>query len=302
MQRLVGWWRMLVRRSLCVTGEAAAGFRQNGWTTIIGVTTIAAVLLGVGAAVMLGLNLSEVAASLESQVTIVAFLQTGLSSEEQAAAQQAIAALPGVTSVRVVSRAEALTRLTQYLGDTAAFRDLQPVNPLPDSFEVALDDPSSATTIARAIAEVAGVEDVSDGARGTELLMLTRGVRILAALLALLLASIALVVGANAIRFTVIARQGEIEILRLVGATRSWIQWPLVVEGALEGLIAAAAATLLVAGCYLLGVPRLREALPFLPLVPTADAVAAAAIAMGIVGILSGTIGGVFGMRRYVSR
>jgi cell division transport system permease protein len=270
--------------------------------TVVAVTTIMAVLLAVGAAVILGLNLSEAAASLESQVGVVAFLQAGLSAAEVAQAQQSIATLPGVTSVRAVSRTEALARLAQHLGDAAAFRDLEPVNPLPDLFEVALDDPSSAKTIASAIAEVAGVEDVSDGAQGTELLALTRGVRILAALLTLLLTAVALVAGVNVIRFTIIARQHEIEILRLVGATRWLIQWPLVFEGVLEGVVAATAATVVVAGSYLLGVPRLRGALPFLPLVPNADAVVTAAVAMVIAGVVVGTTGSLIAVRRFVSR
>ncbi len=302
MRRLLTWWRIPVQRGVYVAGEAVASFRPNGWMTVVAVTTIMAVLLAVGAAVILGLNLSEAAASLESQVGVVAFLQAGLSAAEVAQAQQSIATLPGVTSVRAVSRTEALARLAQHLGDAAAFRDLEPVNPLPDLFEVALDDPSSAKTIASAIAEVAGVEDVSDGAQGTELLALTRGVRILAALLTLLLTAVALVAGVNVIRFTIIARQHEIEILRLVGDTRWLIQWPLVFEGVLEGVVAATAATVVVAGSYLLGVPRLRGALPFLPLVPNANAVVTAAVAMVIAGVVVGTTGSLIAVRRFVSR
>lgn len=294
--------RILAEQAVYFTIEAMASFRRNGLMTIAAVTTIVVALLVVGTAVVLGLNLSHLAATLESEVAVVAFLRDGLPPAERARAQRAIAALPGVAAVRLVSRDEALGRLRHRLGDAAAFDDLETANPLPDSFEIQAVDPMRTKAIAGTVAGVPGVGDVTYGAQATDrLLALTRGVRVLAALLTLFLTGVALIVVVSTIRLTVIARQREIEIMQLVGATRWFIQWPLLLEGILQGAMAAAAATAVLAGLYALGATRVSSALPFLPLVPIAGALQTAAIGVSAAGVIVGATGSLIAVRRFVT-
>src|SRR5207249_11586768 len=94
-----------------------------------------------------------------------------------------------------------------------------------------LGDPLRTKALAASVADVPGVGEAPYGAQVTDrLLALTRGVRVLAALVTVFLASVALIVVVNTIRLTVIARRREIEIMQLVGATRWFIQWPLLLE------------------------------------------------------------------------
>lgn len=293
--------RLLAEQAFYFIVEALTSFRRNGLMTVAAVTTTVVALLAVGAAVVLGLNLSQLAGALESEVAVVAFLRDGMTPAEMARAQRAIAALPEALSVRFVSRSEALLRLRQRLGDTAAFDDLGTANPLPDSFEIQLTDPLRTKALAASVADVPGVEEVTYGAQVTDrLLALTRGVRWFAALLILFLTSVALIVVANTIRLTVIARAREIEIMQLVGATRWFIQSPLLLEGMLEGTAAAAMATALLAGLYAAGSTGVRSALPFLPLVPVAEALRIAAVGLCTAGVLVGATGSLIAVRRFV--
>jgi len=294
--------RLVAEQAIYFTAEATASFRRNGLMTIAAVTTVVVALLVVGTAVVLGLNLSHLAATLESEVAVVAFLHDGLTAPETARAQRAIAALPEVASVRFVSRSEALRRLQHRLGDAPAFDDLEAANPLPDSFEIRLRDPLRSKAFAGIVAGVSGVEDVTYGAQVTDrLLALTRGVRMLAALLTLFLGAVALIVVVNTIRLTVIARRREIEIMQLVGATRWFIQWPLLLEGILEGAAAAAMATVVLAGLYTLGAMRISSALPFLPLVSIAEALRTAATVLFAAGVIVGATGSMIAVRRFVT-
>ena len=294
--------RLVAEQAIYFTAEATASFRRNGLMTIAAVTTVVVALLVVGTAVVLGLNLSHLATTLESEVAVVAFLHDGLTATETARVQRAIAALPEVASVRFVSRSEALRRLRHRLGDAPAFDDLEAANPLPDSFEIHLRDPLRTKAFAGIVVGVSGVEDVTYGARVTDrLLALTRGVRMLAALLTLFLAAVALIVVVNTIRLTVIARRREIEIMQLVGATRWFIQWPLLLEGILEGAAAAAMATVVLAGLYTLGAMRISSALPFLPLVSIAEALRTAATVLFAAGVIVGATGSMIAVRRFVT-
>ncbi len=301
MPRRLARVRSLAEQAAYFAAESAAGFRRNGLMTVAAVTTIIVALMVVGTALLLGLNVSRLAAALEAQVEVVAFLRDGLAPSELARTRDAIAALPGVRAARYVSRTEALARLRERLGDAAAFDDPETAKLLPDSVEVSLADPGSTKVVAASIARTTGVEEVTYGAQVTDrLLALTRGVRIVAALLTLFLTGVALIVVVNTIRLTVIARRREIEIMQLVGATRWFIQWPLLLEGALEGVAAAAAATLALAAVYGVGVNRLGAALPFLPLVPVPEALPAA-IGVAVSGLVVGAAGSLIAVRRFVA-
>src|SRR6266849_4821604 len=268
----------VVGQAISFAADAGTSFRRNGLMTVAAVTTIMVALLVVGTAVLLGLNLSHVAATLEAQVEVVAFLRDGLSSSALTRVQETIVAIPEVASVQFVSRADALGRLRQRLGDSAAFSDLESSNPLADSLEVRLVDPARARVVAAAISDVSGVDEVTYGAQVLDrLLALIQGVRVLAGVLTLFLSGVALVVVVNTIRLTVIARQREIEIMRLAGAT------------------------VVLAGLYALGAARVASALPFFPLVSVTSGVQSVAIVVAATGVIVGAAGSLIAVRRFVT-
>lgn len=282
--------------------EAEASFRRNGLMTVAAVTTVTVALLTVGFAIAGGLNLSHLAATLNAQVEIVAFLRDGMRPAEVTGVQKAIAETTGVADVRFVSRAEALARLERRLGASPAFADLTKHNPLPDSFDVRVQDARLTAAVAGAIQGQAGVEDVTFAAQVVDrLVAVTRLMRVTAVLLTVALSAVAVIVVTNTLRLTVIARWREIEIMELVGATRWFIRWPFLIEGMLQGLVAAAAGGTLLIIMYALAAARLRTGLPFLPMVPPTDIAAPLLIAMVGCGIALGAAGSYVAVRRFLS-
>lgn len=282
--------------------DAWVSFRRNGVMTAAAVTTISVALLVVGAAVLLGLNLGRVASMVEQQVQVVAFLQDGLSPAEAEAIRTGAAALPGVQTVRFVGREEALGRLQAHLGEGTSFADLVGTNPLPDSLELILTDPSRAAEVAEAVAREQGVTDVGYGGQVVDrLLALTRGIRLVAVMLTVFLAGVALIVVVNTIRLTVIARRQEIEIMALVGATRWFIRWPFVLEGLFEGIAAGALAVLVLGSLYLAGVLRAQATMPFLPLVAPIEAALPLLGWVLTAGAVVGTAGSLIAIRRFLT-
>ncbi|HXF83315.1 MAG TPA: permease-like cell division protein FtsX, partial [bacterium] len=172
--------RPLIAAALSFAADAWTSFRRNGLMTAAAVTTITVALLVIGSAGLIGLNLRRVAAAVEAQVQVVAFLRDDLTGAEAERVRAAAAALPGVRAVRVVGRDEALRRLEAQLGDTVAFADLREANPLPDTLELDLQDPRRAPVVAAELARLRGVAEVGYGGQVVDrLLALTRGVRLL---------------------------------------------------------------------------------------------------------------------------
>lgn len=292
---------ILTQEGLFFLGEAFASFRRNGLMSLAAVTTVLVTLLTVGGAFLVGANLSTLAQTLEAQVEIVAFLADGLSAGDRAHLQQAIEALPDVAAVRFVSRADALKRLQARLGATVAFADLADSNPLPDSLEVRVVDARTAERTALAIGRLAGVADVSSGGLVLErLTALTRAVRLLAWALVALLAGVAIIIVLNTIRLTVLARRREIEIMELVGATRWLIRGPFLVEGMLNGAIAAAAAAAMLLTAYPVVSNRIGENLPFLPSVPLSQVLLPLLALVLLLGIGLGATGSALAVRRFL--
>lgn len=130
-------------------------------------------------------------------------------------------------------------------------------NPLPDTFRITPDNPDNITKIAGQIAPkgVAGgvvpiddaIESVKSKRRDTEkILTITRFVKIAMVLLVSLLVIASILLISNTIRLSLFSRRREVEVMKLVGATDSFIRWPFVIEGiALGALGGALAVTLL---------------------------------------------------------
>jgi len=282
-------------------GEALTSFRRNGLMSVAAVTTVLVTLLTVGGAFLAGANLAALAKTLDAQVEIVAFLSDGAPGADRSRLLRTVEALPGVTGVKFVNRAEALKRLQAQLGATMAFADLAETNPLPDSLEIRVDDPRRAEWVAGAIGQLSGVAEVSYGGKVLErLTALTRGVRLLAWGVVTLLAAVAIIIVVNTIRLTVLARRREIEIMELVGATRWLIRWPFLFEGMLNGAIAAVAAVGILVTTYPIIIGRLTDSLPFLPTISLSEILLPLLALVVTLGIALGGTGSALAVRRFL--
>ncbi|MBU0574412.1 MAG: FtsX-like permease family protein, partial [Candidatus Margulisbacteria bacterium] len=101
-----------------------------------------------------------------------------------------------------------------------------------------------------------------------------------------------LLIVVNTIRLTVLARTTDIEIMRLVGATNSFIRWPFVIEGVLIGIIGGVIGTMILKSSYDTMSAQLIKALPFLPVVISPGILKTIYISVGLTGALLGMIGG----------
>jgi cell division transport system permease protein len=278
-----------------------AALRRGGLMTVAATTTMLVALTVAGGGALVSANLVHVAALLEDQVEVVVLLRDGLAPAQQRRTLAAVEALPGVRRAVLVGRAEALRRLQTAYGMPASLAESLPSNPLPDSIEVRVHDAARVRGVAEAARRLPGVDDVVFGTPVVDrLVAVTRAVRISAGVVAGVLAAAALLIITNTIRLTVSARRQEIEIMTLVGATPGFIRGPFLWEGALQGALAAAAASCLLGGGYAWLAARVAASLPFLPLLSPAAVLPGVVALVWAAGIAVGVGGSALGLRRYL--
>lgn len=226
----------------------------------------------------------------------------GAAAPDVARLEEQIRNLEGVTTVRFVSKQEALERMRQSFGERAAILEaVDDINPLPDSFEVQVARPEQVAPVAEAIAAMPGVAKV-DYKRDTvdKLFRLTAVLRGLGVVVAVLLVLGSTVVISNAIRLTVFARRREVAIMKLVGATDWFIRWPFVLEGLALGVGGAALAVGALAGAYWWAAGVAARTLPFLVLVEPEEVVRLTWAPLLGLGALVGSLGSGISLRRFL--
>jgi cell division transport system permease protein len=237
--------------------EAFLAFRRAPLLSALSITTIGFSLYAVGLFALVAVNLREALRIVEQRVEVVAYLLRGTPAETIAQASQDIAAFPEVQRVTFVSEEEALKRARAELVEFRdAYRDLT-VNPLPASLEIQLKegfrDAAHTAQVADRLRGYGFIDDIRYGREWIEKLDRLRNIAgVVGLTIGLAFAAVAVVIIGVTIRITVLQRAREITIMRLVGATNSFIRGPFLVEGAIKGLLGGLVAILLSYGTYLL--------------------------------------------------
>ena len=219
---------------------AAAG-RLAKLAGILGALVIGVALaLPVGGYALLeGLRQLAARLTLEPQVSV--FLRPEAKRADADALGAALRADPRVAKIRFVPREDALRDLSTVPGMPEVLASLGK-NPLPDAFVVSAKE-GSLEALAADTGKLPGVGLVQADAAWAKRLAALAGIARLALwLLAGLLAAGLIAVTFNTIGLQVLTQRAEIEVLRLIGATDSFIRRPFyylgVLQGAAGGLIA----------------------------------------------------------------
>jgi cell division transport system permease protein len=246
---LVYFWRTTVR-----------GLRGSPVTTAVAVITIGVSLVLVGAFQLLLRNMEELLDEFGEDLHVTAYLEDGLGAGERRRIEELILTVEGVESVRAVSKAEAMERFRSGVGAGASLLDGLAENPLPASIEILLvperRSPEGMRIVVESIRGLPGIAELASGQDWVEgylrAIALVRGTGIG---LGLILALATLLIVTNTIRLAVFARRDELEILWLVGASRSFMNTPFLIEGCVQGAVGGTVAVALLYGIFRLILP-----------------------------------------------
>jgi cell division transport system permease protein len=199
---------------------------------------------------LLYLNLTRSGELLAGELRLTLYFQDDLALEQQEQFKSRIRAYTEVKSISYVSREEAFARLSLQLGnENDILAGLDP-SFLPASLEVYPETDFSNLTLIKELADflavLPGVEKVQYGQEWlNRFSSFNQLIRIVVVISGALLVLTTIFMIFHTIRLTLVARGEEIEILRLLGANRLYIQGPLVLEGLLQGLLGSSLGLLL---------------------------------------------------------
>ncbi len=195
-----------------------------------------ALSLPMGLSLLLG-NLERLGGSWQKAAQISVFLKMDVGDAQGEKLRDEVASMPGVAQAEWISREQALQEFQQGSGLGQALREL-PENPLPGVILVTPHEVDKTTleALRNRLAELPKAEQVQLDMVWVERLtaILRLGDRFVFGLSLLLIAALLLVIG-NTIRLHIENRRNEIEVIKLVGGTDSYVRRPFLYMGALYG-------------------------------------------------------------------
>lgn len=223
-----------------------SGFKNlwhNRLMSAASIGVLVACMMLIGGAVLLGLNVRNIVGVAGEENEVVVFLEEGLSQDEIDQIGIDIQKLGNIEDVTYVSKEEALKTEQEKekwggLLDGLSEED----NPLPASYRIHLVDitENKLTRTTEKIAQIDGIEDYNAPYKEATILTdIQNAVTIVGSIVVIILVAVSVMIIANTIKITVFSRSKEIYIMKLVGATDTFIRLPFMIEGILIGLIAA---------------------------------------------------------------
>jgi cell division transport system permease protein len=234
--------------------EAWANIWTNRTTTMVAILTTAFTLACVGIFLLLYVNLRAAAGWLQDDIKLMVYLDDRVAAtvaevEQQLRGDRAVAAL------LFISKEQALGEFKAQFPSESHLLEGLGQNPLPASFVVTLSppfrSPDAVKRWAERVGHLAGVAKVDYNQDWIDALStVIRSIELVAIGIGLVLSAAAVTIIANTIRLTLFARRDEIAILRLIGATKTFIRIPYLLEGAVLGGLGSAVSLIMLKLLY----------------------------------------------------
>jgi cell division transport system permease protein len=187
-------------------------------------------------------NMLNVGDKLGDDLSLIVYLEEEPGPELQQQLRKKITNFDEVEEIRFISRLEAYERFANQLGQNKDVLEDVPKDFLPPSIEVVplknLRNLNQVKLFSAYLASLPGTLKVQYGQDWVErFYYFTKLLSIIVLLSGTLLILTTIFMVAYTIRLTIIGRQAELELLKLVGATNNYIRTPFLLEGLLQGLL-----------------------------------------------------------------
>lgn len=302
MTEWTGITAMKLNRYGYLIGEGFRNIFTHGFMSFASVTIIIACLIVMGSFTLLDININQIIDDIGDQNQILAYVDEDMTAQEASAKLQTkLSALDNVASVEFVSRSEARESFMEKYDeslmegiDDEVFRH---------RFSIQLIDLSLMDETKAEIESIDGIAKVNAPTEFADKFISVRNViSIVSLALIVILGFVSLFIMSNTIKLATYGRREEIAIMKMVGASNSFIRCPFIVEGLVLGVLGGGLAFLAQWGLYAALEAKIVQSLgiSFVEIVPFAQVWPFVLVTFLAVGILVGAVGGVIAIRNYL--
>lgn len=302
MTEWTGITAMKLSRYGYLIGEGFRNIFTHGFMSFASVTIIIACLIVMGSFTLLDININQIVDEIGDQNQILAYVDEDMTAQEASAKLQTkLSALDNVASVEFVSRSEARDSFMEKYDeslmegiDDEVFRH---------RFSIQLVDLSLMDDTKAEIEDVDGIAKVNAPTEFADKFISVRNViSVVSLALIVILGFVSLFIMSNTIKLATYGRREEIAIMKMVGASNSFIRCPFIVEGLVLGVVGGGLAFLAQWGLYAALEAKIVQSLgiSFVEIVPFTQVWPFVLVTFLAVGILVGAVGGVIAIRNYL--
>lgn len=238
----------------------------------------------------------------ESKPQVTAFFKDEAQQSEIDALKQSLEQTGKISSVRFVSKQQALQIYKNQNKNDPLLLDLVTEDILPSSLEIStykiedLNVISNTLKTSPAVSEVVYQKDVID-----TISVWTNAVRIIGIVLIAVLALVSIFIMMTVIGFKVSQKRDEIEIMKLLSATNWYIRLPFVIEGIFYGIVGTFFGWLFASAGLFYATPYLESFLKGIPVLPVSPLFLFALLFSEIViAVILGILASSLAVRRYL--
>lgn len=281
-------------------GEGFRAVFKHGFMSFAAISITVACLVIINSFLLICYNLNLTVEDVQKQTRIVVVIDETYTEAQSKSVGSDINLLDNVANARFVSRTEALEN---FMGDSdrSLFEGLDPQS-MRDQFEITLVDNAKIAETQAELESITGVAVVYADVEVGNALATIRTVLYVASLaIAAVLLVVSLIIISNTIRLAMLDRREEIAIMKMVGATNSFIRFPFFVEGFVLGFFGAVLSFFIEWGLYeLIRKAVLNTGLKVLTVVPFAEVMMPMAVICAVAGFFIGIFGSLMSIRRFL--
>lgn len=278
---------------------------RNFSLSLASISCITITLVIVAISIIASFNVENFAKKIESDLTIVVFMENNATKEEIENTKEKIQKMNNIDSYKFEGKDEVKEEMSKE-SDVfeAVMKDWnKEENPLRDTFQIKVKDVKKIKTTAEQLKKMEKVAVVRYGEGMVDKLIKTfASVEKVAygVVIALIVVTVFLII--NTIKLTIFSRKREISIMRLVGASNFSIKTPFIIEGMVLGLIGSIIPVILTTFGYLAFYKHFDGYLftQIIELIKPEPFIYYASGLVVIIGILVGMIGSASAVRKYL--
>lgn len=282
--------------------EGFRGVFLHGFMSFASVCVTVACLIIMGTFSLVLFDLHVMIQDLERENEVLVYIDEDYPQAEAKSVGSQINMISNVHNAVFVSREEALEDFVSEQNDQALFAGVD-ASTLRDRFVVSMEENELMKQTVEELEKIEGVAEVSahyEISNGFQ--MVQRILNIASSVIIVVLFVVSLFIISNTVKLSMYDRREEIAIMKMVGATNSFIRLPFVVEGFLLGMLGAVIAFFMEWGLYNFLESKISavDTLQLVTIVPFTEVVEVVAIMYALTGFAVGVFGSSLSIRKFL--